>query len=125
MHDFVIVCEVGVGRFKVDRYPDESSARRKAASLWCCWVLFRDEGNGGVRELQHGGVGFAHPSIRKHATTTFRSRARDIDARAQAAAAAEQRAASSAAIRPKEKSNTASRYGNDGKPDVSNPLAWE
>ena len=125
MGDFVLVTEEGTRNFKFAYFGDESSARRKAALLWCCWVLFKKEG-AALTELTSGGVGFACASIRKHATVTIKENARNEDARAHAAAAAEARMAAAAASKPKPKPEPAAPLGGrDGKPDVSNPVTWE
>merc|ERR1712205_97521 len=34
----------GVARHSVVRYSSEGEARAAAARLWCCWVLFREDG---------------------------------------------------------------------------------
>ena len=124
---FLVVCEVGFGTYTVDRFPAEREARAAAAKLWCCWVLFRSSGGGTeLAELAVGGVGFAHPAIRKHAETNLRARARDQDARAQAAVAAEARAAKLAAAQSKPRGGAAQQArASDGRPDVSNPTAWD
>ena len=124
---FLVVCEVGFGTYTVDRYPVEREARAAAAKLWCCWVLFRSSGGGTeLSELAAGGLGFAHPAIRKHAETNLKARARDADARAQAAVAAEARAAKLAAAQPKARSGPSQQARpSDGRPDVSNPATWD
>ena len=121
---FAVVCEVGLGNFTIDRYNLESEARSASSKLWCCWVLYSISSNGTtLEELAHGGVGFSHPHIRKHAEQHITAKARDADARAAAAAAAEARAAKVVAAQPKAKAKPAA--AGDGRPDVSNPSAWD
>ena len=123
---FLVICEVGFGTYTVDRYSNESEARAAAQKLWCCWVLYRSDPSGTqLAELTCGGVGFAHPAIRKYAETNIKSKARDADARSGAAAAAEARAAKLAAQQPKPKSRPAAAAANDGRPDVSSAAAWD
>ena len=122
---FVLICEVGLNNFTVERFGGESEARAKAAKYWCCWVLFRSNATGTeLPELATGGVGFSHPNIRTYAQQNIKSKARDADARAAAAAAAEARAAKMAASAPKPKPKPAGSLG-DGRPDVSNAAAWD
>ena len=118
MASFALVSEVGIGNMIVEKYTGEPQARKLAASKWVCWVLYKLDGSGGIlAELAAGGVGFAHAGIRQYSEKAFQSQARNVDARAGAAAAAEQ---------PKPKTVVAAPLGGrDGKPDVSNPLAWE
>ena len=125
MASFALVSEVGIGNMIVEKYTGEPQARKLAASKWVCWVLYKLDGSGGIlAELAAGGVGFAHAGIRQYSEKAFQSQARNVDARAGAAAAAEARAA--AAKQPKPKTVVAAPLGSrDGKPDVSNPLAWE
>ena len=65
MGNFVIVTEKGTGFFHFEFYADELNARRAAAKLWCCWVLFCRQG-GALNEVTSGGLGFACMSIRNH-----------------------------------------------------------
>ena len=151
---YVLVCEVGVGNFTVARFATEADARRKAASKWCCWCLFMQDSSPERRgmlsvrltgpdmwhcssfmpscealpcaqELSYGGIGFAHPSIRKYATASIQSTVRDADARAAAAAAAEARFAQAAASRPKEKPRIVTVGGNEGKVNLADARAWD
>jgi hypothetical protein len=121
--DFLLICEVGMGNYTVNRFNLESEARVAAAKLWCCWVLYRNE-NSNLTEIEAGGVGFAAPAIRRYAEREIRSKARDATARASAAAAAEARAAKLTAQQPKKKA-AATPATNDGRPDVSNPATWD
>ena len=123
---FIVCCEVGLGNFTTDRYGSEREARTAAGKLWCCWVLYSSNSNGTeLTELGSGGVGFSHPNIRKYADSKLKSKARDADARVQAAAAAEARAAKMAASQPKPKPTGPVYTSNGGKPDISNPVAWD
>jgi len=125
---FVIVSEQGMYNFVTKRFDSEPAARKAAAKLWCCWVLYRLNDDALAQEITSGGVGFAptYKGIRKHAETSFRSAARDVDARSGAAAAAEARAAKMAAAAPKAKSSGGPTYTtNGGRPDVSNPVVWD
>lgn len=65
MGNFVIVTEKGTGFFHFEFFADELNARRAAAKLWCCWVLFCRQG-GALNEVTSGGLGFACMSIRNH-----------------------------------------------------------
>ena len=123
--DFIIATQEGTGIYRFYHFGDESSALRKAAMLWCCFVLFKRYNGSEFQELTHGGVGFVHGSIRTNAITKFKAEARNVDARANAAAAAEARMAAAAASKPKPKPQQAALGGRDGKPDVSNPVTWE
>ena len=125
----VLVCEVGLGNFTVERFDRMTDGQAKAAKLWCCWVLFEQSGTA-LSELAHGGVGFSHGNIRTYAAKAIQSKARDADARANAAAAAEARFAQSAAKQPKAAKPASSgptyNVNNaNGKPDITNPAAWD
>lgn len=123
---FLVVCEVGLGNFTLDRYTREGEARAAAAKLWCCWVLYKSSANATVlQELKAGGVGFSHPNIRAHSERNIKSKARDADARVNAAAAAEARAAKLAQQAPKQKPTRPAATNADGRPDVSNPAVWD
>ena len=63
----VIVNERGFGNFFVDRFETEAQALKYAKAYWSCWCLFRQSTDGELEELASGGVGVAHPSIRRHA----------------------------------------------------------
>jgi hypothetical protein len=92
---FSLVCEQGVGNMTVNRYTDEEEARAAAYELWWCWVLYQRNNLGTVTELDYGGVGFAHPTIRQHAEVLFNREDRQNEergAKAEAEAWAEQRA---------------------------------
>jgi hypothetical protein len=123
---WVIVTQEGPENYKVYRHDEEASALASAKRLWCCWVLFEQLNAGTLSEKACGGVGptfIVHPAIRTYATATFRSTARDNDARTGAAAAAEARAAAAAA---KAKAPTKPKVvSGDGPPDVSNPAVWD
>lgn len=121
---FVLVSEQGFGKYVFDRFATEGEALAKGNKFWCCWVLFREASEGGViSELAHGGVGFAHPGIRRKATETIRGAARDREAREAARAAAEARFGAAASAKPKEKPRAA--IPSDGRPDLSNARAWD
>ena len=124
---WVIVTQEGPENYKVYRHGDETTARNAARKLWCCWVLFEQLGAGTLSEKACGGVGptfIVHPAIRAYATETFRSTAKDNDARMGAAAAAEARAAAAAA-KAKAPVTKPKVVNADGKPDVSNPAVWD
>eukprot|EP00325_Prymnesiales_sp_UTEX-LB-985_P004127 CAMPEP_0174705674 /NCGR_PEP_ID=MMETSP1094-20130205/8819_1 /TAXON_ID=156173 /ORGANISM="Chrysochromulina brevifilum, Strain UTEX LB 985" /LENGTH=127 /DNA_ID=CAMNT_0015903871 /DNA_START=82 /DNA_END=462 /DNA_ORIENTATION=+ len=120
---FLLFCEVGPGNFTCERFASEGDARTKAKAYWCCWCCFREVEGGVLTELASGGIGFAHNSIRKHATEAAKRSARDQDARARAAAAAETRFGANKAMKPKEKPRPAA-VNNDGRPDLSQPATW-
>ena len=123
---FAVVLEAGPGNFYVHRFGSQLEALAKGKKLWCCWVAFELSQDGAtVREIAHGGTGWAHNTIRRHAQSTFQSQARDQDARARAAAAAEARFASSNASQPKQSKPRSGIATNDGRPDVSNASAWD
>ena len=68
MGDFIVVCEVGLGNFTVERYPSDADARAAASQFWCCWCLFHSTNSGTeLKELASGGVGFSAGNIRKYA----------------------------------------------------------
>lgn len=120
---FAVVGEAGPGRFFVHRFGTDAEARTKGSKLWCCWCAFHLGEDGTPAEIASGGVGWSHDSIRKHANATFKSQARDVDARRAAAAAAEARFASSAQpAKPKPKAAAAAA---DGKPDLANAATWD
>ena len=83
LRDFVLVTEKGLGNYAIAYFEDESSARREAALLWSCWVLFRKEG-AALKELTSGGIGFAFTldGIRNHAALTIKDTALNQDERA-------------------------------------------
>ena len=105
---FVLVTEKGLGNYAIAYFEDESSARREAALLWSCWVLFRKEG-AALKELTSGGIGFAFTldGIRNHAALTIKDTARNQDERA----ALEARAAAASKPEPTlERSALGSRW---------------
>ena len=55
--------KLGVGNFKIRRFHDRQQALSAAWPLWCCWVLYREEG-ASYQEIASGGVGFACYAIR-------------------------------------------------------------
>ena len=121
----LVVCEVGLNNFTVDRYSSDAEARGAAKKLWCCWVIFRSSSNGtALTELGFGGVGFSHGNIRKDAEANIKSKARDADARANAAAAAEARMAKMAAAQPA-KPKARPVASDDGRPDLTNAATWD
>ena len=67
----VLVCEEGIGKLSVRAFASENLGREASSKLWCCWVLFsrreHDDRPATVVEISHGGVGFAHGTIRAHA----------------------------------------------------------
>eukprot|EP00966_Prymnesium_polylepis_P084790 1962712-Prymnesium_polylepis.1 len=63
---FIVITEYGIGRFHEERFTDEADARAAAASLWVCWVMYRQDG-AELEEQTSGGVGFAKRQIRAYA----------------------------------------------------------
>lgn len=68
---FVLVSEQGLpflseGSYQVQRFGRERPAREVAATLWCCWVLYREVDTCGYEELASGGLGFAQHAIRAY-----------------------------------------------------------
>ena len=86
--------------------------------------MYERQEDGHVEETARGGVGFAHKAIREYAESMFRNQAKNEDARASAAAAAEARFAQSAAQKPKKPTVVAAPIST-GKPDISNPAVWD
>ena len=66
---YVLVYEMGVFNFIVERFANETSARKSAASYWCCWCLFQQRATGELDELATGGVGLemTRAGVRKYA----------------------------------------------------------
>ena len=125
-YPFALVCEVGLNNYTVEGFMSNVEARKVASKFWCCWVLFERSEDGTVEETAHGGVGFAHKSIREYADKMFKSQEKNEDVRAAAAAAAEARFAKSASSQPKKPTVLAAPVGGrDGKPDITNPAVWD
>jgi hypothetical protein len=57
-----LITEEGSGNCHAYAHPSAKSAKAKAASLWCCWVIFGDNKD----EQGSGGIGMAHAAIRKN-----------------------------------------------------------
>jgi hypothetical protein len=124
---FILVCELGFGKFESERFGSEESAKSAAKGRWCCWTLFQGESDGtSLVELAQSPRNWRASAIRKWAEANVKSKQKDVEARSAAAAAAEARAAKAAQSKPREpRPSQQQGAGNDGKPDVSNPIAWD
>ena len=70
---FTLVCEMGwvesLGwkpSYSVQRFGREREGRDVAAQLWCCWVLYKEQGTCDYEEVGAGGLGLAHDAIRRY-----------------------------------------------------------
>ena len=72
-YPFALICEVGLGKMTVDGYMTKAGAMKAAEKLLCCWVLYKlRDPPVYVEECTHGGVGFAHNTIREYADEMFK-----------------------------------------------------
>ena len=81
----VVVTEQGAGTFKEHHFTMSHEARKFAASLWCCWMLFDVTPNRfsqGLETFDRGGVGvyrMVMPSIERYARNQWGTVSAAID----------------------------------------------
>ena len=68
---FILIRENGKARFSERRFETKADACAAGKKTWSSWVLFMQEKDGALREMESGGLGWGHSSIRKHASATF------------------------------------------------------
>ena len=62
----ILVAEFGSGRIFDRRFETAPEAQAAAKKTWSSWILFVQENDGALVELESGGLGWGHAAIRKH-----------------------------------------------------------
>jgi hypothetical protein len=65
---FLLVREVGPSNIVEEQHATEKAARESARHRWHSFVLYAQSATADLTELDHGGVGFGHAAIRRHAS---------------------------------------------------------
>ena len=66
---YILVAEFGSGRMYDRRFETAAEAQATAKKTWSSWILFSQEDDGALVEMESGGLGWGHAAIRKHSLT--------------------------------------------------------